>query len=30
MDGNNWVVQDGIVVIPKDAVLFPGTTIGPD
>ena len=30
VDGNNWVVQDGIVVIPKDAVLFPGTTIGPD
>lgn len=30
IDGNNWVVQDGIVVIPKDAVLYPGTTIGPD
>jgi glucose-1-phosphate adenylyltransferase len=30
IDGNNWVVQDGIVVIPKGAVLYPGTTIGPD
>ncbi len=30
VDGNNWVVRDGIVVIPKDAVLYPGTTIGPD
>jgi glucose-1-phosphate adenylyltransferase len=30
IDGNNWVVQDGIVVIPKDAVLYSGTTIGPD
>jgi glucose-1-phosphate adenylyltransferase len=25
----NWVVQDGIVVIPKNGVLPPGTKIGP-
>ncbi len=25
----NWVVQDGIVVIPKDAVILPGTHIEP-
>jgi len=25
-----WAVQDGIVVIPKDAVLLPGTRIEPD
>lgn len=30
LDGGNWVVQDGIVVIPKDTILYPGTTIGPD
>jgi len=30
MDNGNWVVQDGIVVIPKDTVLYPGTYIGPD
>lgn len=30
MDEGSWVVQDGIVVIPKDAVLHPGTHIGPD
>ncbi len=29
-DGENWVVRDGIVVIPKDAVIKPGTYIGPD
>ena len=29
-DEENWVVQDGIVVIPKSAVLHPGTHIGPD
>jgi glucose-1-phosphate adenylyltransferase len=29
MDGENWVVRDGVVVIPKDAVLIPGTYIGP-
>ncbi len=28
-DGDNWVVRDGVVVIPKDAVLLPGTYIGP-
>jgi len=26
---DNWVVQDGIVVIPKSTVLHPGTYIGP-
>ncbi|RCK76800.1 MAG: Glucose-1-phosphate adenylyltransferase [Anaerolineae bacterium] len=26
----NWVIEDGIVVIPKDTVLHPGTTIAPD
>lgn len=26
----NWVVQDGIVVIPKSTTLHPGTYIGPD
>jgi glucose-1-phosphate adenylyltransferase len=30
LDGNNWVVQDGIVVIPKSTVLYPGTHIGPE
>jgi glucose-1-phosphate adenylyltransferase len=30
LDGSNWIVQDGIVVIPKSAVLFPGTYIGPE
>jgi glucose-1-phosphate adenylyltransferase len=25
----NWVVQDGIVVVPKDAVILPGTRIEP-
>jgi glucose-1-phosphate adenylyltransferase len=30
LEGNNWVVQDGIVVIPKDTLLHPGTYIGPD
>jgi len=29
MDGGAWVVQDGIVVIPKDTVLAPGTAIAP-
>ena len=29
-DEGSWVVQDGIVVIPKDTVLHPGTYIGPD
>lgn len=29
-DEKNWVVQDGIVVIPKSTTLFPGTHIGPE
>jgi len=29
MDHGDWVVQDGIVVIPKNAVLPSGTRIGP-
>lgn len=29
LDGEFWVVRDGIVVIPKDAVILPGTYIGP-
>jgi glucose-1-phosphate adenylyltransferase len=29
-DEGNWVVQDGIVVIPKSTVLHPGTYIGPE
>lgn len=29
LDGDKWVVRDGIVVIPKGAVLKPGTYIGP-
>jgi glucose-1-phosphate adenylyltransferase len=29
IDGTGWVVRDGIVVIPKDAILAPGTTIVP-
>jgi glucose-1-phosphate adenylyltransferase len=30
IDKDNWVVRDGIVVIPKDAVLQPGTVIAPE
>jgi glucose-1-phosphate adenylyltransferase len=30
MDEGNWVVQDGIVAIPKSTVLHPGTYIGPE
>jgi glucose-1-phosphate adenylyltransferase len=30
LDQDNWAVQDGIVVIPKDTTLHPGTYIGPD
>lgn len=30
MDEGSYVVQDGIVVIPKDTILHPGTYIGPD
>ncbi len=29
LDFDNWVVRDGIVVIPKNAVLMDGTYIGP-
>ena len=29
MDAGTWVVQDGIVVIPKDTILLPGTRIEP-
>ncbi len=29
-DERNWVVRDGIVVIPKSTVLYPGTFIGPE
>ena len=29
LDGDNWVVRDGIVVIPKGAILPPGTVICP-
>ncbi len=30
IDKGNWVVQDGIVVVPKSTILHPGTYIGPD
>ena len=30
LEDSNWVVQDGIVVIPKDTILYPGTYIGPE
>ncbi len=30
IETDNWVVQDGIVVIPKNAVLTPGTVIAPE
>jgi len=30
MDGENWYVRDGIVVIPKNAVVKHGTYIGPE
>ena len=30
IDEGNWVVQDGIVVVPKSTILHPGTYIGPD
>jgi glucose-1-phosphate adenylyltransferase len=30
LDGDNWVVRDGIVVIPKNAILPPGTIISPE
>jgi glucose-1-phosphate adenylyltransferase len=30
IDGNDWVVQDGIVVIPKRAIIPAGTVIAPE
>ncbi len=30
LDGTNWYVRDGIVLIPKNAVLANGTYIGPE
>jgi glucose-1-phosphate adenylyltransferase len=30
IDTDNWVVRDGIVVVPKDGVLIPGTVISPE
>lgn len=30
LDGDPWLVRDGIVVLPKNAVLPAGTQIGPD
>ncbi len=30
LDRDDWVVRDGIVVIPKNTVLPSGTYIGPD
>jgi len=30
IDGENWYVRDGIVVIPKNAVVKHGTYIGPE
>lgn len=30
IETDNWVVQDGIVVIPKNSTLSPGTVIAPD
>ena len=29
-DEGSWVVQDGIVVVPKSTILHPGTYIGPE
>jgi hypothetical protein len=29
MDGGNWFVRDGIVVIPKDAEIAAGTVLVP-
>jgi glucose-1-phosphate adenylyltransferase len=29
-DGGNWYVREGVVIIPKDAILRPHTTIGPE
>jgi glucose-1-phosphate adenylyltransferase len=30
IDKENWVVRDGVVVIPKDVLLSPGTVISPE
>ena len=30
IDAGSWVVQDGIVVIPKDVTLMPRTKIAPE
>jgi glucose-1-phosphate adenylyltransferase len=30
LDKNNYVVRDGVVIIPKKTVLHPGTYIGPE
>ena len=30
MEGDGWVVRDGIVVVPKNTTLFSGTYIGPE
>lgn len=30
IDAGSWVVQDGIVVIPKDTIIQPGTRIAPE
>jgi len=29
-ENENWVIEDGIVVIPKNTILHPGTTIAPE
>jgi glucose-1-phosphate adenylyltransferase len=29
IDGDNWVVRDGIVVVPKSVTIMPGTIISP-
>jgi glucose-1-phosphate adenylyltransferase len=29
IDGPNWVVRDGVVVVPKGSILVPGTVISP-
>jgi glucose-1-phosphate adenylyltransferase len=29
-ENGSWVVRDGIVVVPKSTILYPGTFIGPD
>jgi glucose-1-phosphate adenylyltransferase len=30
IDEGNWSVRDGIVVVPKSTILYPGTYIGPE